>query len=397
MIGDTLIFHTQSDVDEPENWPVLRPDSESRTQPLLKAESIYPPLLRIGDPDLHIVTICKLSENFNCNARAVIASNRAEWIVTETAGYLWTAAPRYNVWYHKSRQTPERNQPNTLYRFPIETEQIEAVMLDAELPSRFAFEVRDERVLALVSQDYELALLELPLAELSEAPEQVSAAKFTSLPGEDADEMRFTENHLIYSNFSYVKNADQVFVVDLETQLPTGLLTVPHAIDRLDRVGQNAVLIGRAEDSDDLNLSWLGLATSPVITDILTLANRVEAEGRAQALNMRVEENGAALLGLPTLTVDAKGNWDEEDGTDISFAHVSPFGQIRDLGPAQGDPSRVDPDYTCETSCVDWYGNARPFFIGERIFALIASELIELQAASGGFSERSRVNLSVTP
>ena len=233
------------------------------------------------------------------------------------------------------------------------------------------------------------------MSTLSERPVKVSTTNFTPLPGEYMHRMRFTKDNLIYN--SYINDDAVVYVVDLESHLPSGPLPVPHQVDRLDRVRQNAVLIGHAEDSDDLNLSWLDLAAAPVVTDTLKFPNRVEAEGRAQALNMRVEENGEALLGLPTIALDASGDWDEEDATDISFTRVSNFGQLTDLGPAKGDPSGIDPDYRCETSCVDWYGNARPFFIGDRIFALIASELIELQETSTGLIERSRVNLSATP
>ena len=396
MIGDTLIFHTQSDVDEPENWPVLRAENQSQTQPILKAENIYPPLLRDEDPSLHIVTACKLSQGFQCNSRAVMASWRSEWIVTEKAGYLWTAAPRSAWGLTKALGLPDRNQPNTLYRFPLNSDKIEAVTLDANLLSRFAFEVRDESVLALVrTREVKLALLDMPMSTLSERPVKVSTTNFTPLPGEYMHRMRFTKDNLIYN--SYINDDAVVYVVDLESHLPSGPLPVPHQVDRLDRVRQNAVLIGHAEDSDDLNLSWLDLAAAPVVTDTLKFPNRVEAEGRAQALNMRVEENGEALLGLPTIALDASGDWDEEDATDISFTRVSNFGQLTDLGPAKGDPSGIDPDYRCETSCVDWYGNARPFFIGDRIFALIASELIELQETSTGLIERSRVNLSATP
>ena len=397
MIGDTLIFHTQREVDEPENWPVLRAENESQTQSILKPENIHPPLLRISNPDLHIVTACKLSQDFQCSSRAIMASWRSEWIVTEKAGYLWIAAPRYDLGLSSALvKAPDRYQPNTLYRFPVHADNVEAVMLDATLPSRFAFEVRDERVLALVrTQERDLALLDMQMSTLSERPVKVSSTNFTPLPGEYMRQMRFTRDNLIYN--SYIDDDDVVYVVNLESHLPSGPLPVPHQVGRLDRVGQNAVLIGPEEDSDDLYLSWLDLVAAPVVTDTLKFANRVEAEGRAQALNMRVEENGEALLGLPTLAVDDTGDWDEEDGTDISFTRVSNFGQLTDLGPAKGDPSRVNPDYTCETSCVDWYGNARPFFIGERIFALIASELIELQETSTGLIERSRVNLSAAP
>jgi hypothetical protein len=37
----------------------------------------------------------------------------------------------------------------------------------------------------------------------------------------------------------------------------------------------------------------------------------------------------------------------------------------------------------CETSCVDWYGNTRPSFLGQRLFALMGSELVELSPTAG--------------
>ena len=35
----------------------------------------------------------------------------------------------------------------------------------------------------------------------------------------------------------------------------------------------------------------------------------------------------------------------------------------------------VDDD--CQASCTDWYGNARPIFLGDRVFALLGYELVE--------------------
>ena len=41
----------------------------------------------------------------------------------------------------------------------------------------------------------------------------------------------------------------------------------------------------------------------------------------------------------------------------------------------------------------DWYGNARPIFIGNRVFALMGYELVEGRLARGGsIGEVGRVN-----
>ena len=409
MIGDTLIFHTQGDIEDPSTWPTLREKSQTQGQSILRATNIFPPLLRLGDPELHMVTECKISQIFACQSRAVIANGRADWIVTETDGYLWVAPPRQDRYINRNIYRQKRKQPATLYRFPLHTNQVQAVTLNAELPSRFAFEAREDRIFALVEAEVdetyqtenELAFLDLPLSEFSDSALLIRATAFTALPGEETGSMRmrFTDGYLAYSNF---KDDDPaVYALNLETRLVQGPVSVPHEIDRLDRVGQNIVLIGEGEigtTTDALGVSWLDLSGAAHITDTLNRPNRYEVEGRAQALNMRVDSDGSALLGLPTfLDIEGPNGWtydDEEDGTDISFARVSRFGGLTDLGEAKGDPSRIDPNYECETSCVDWYGNARPFFIGERIFALIASELIELQETPNGIVELSRVNLS---
>jgi hypothetical protein len=53
--------------------------------------------------------------------------------------------------------------------------------------------------------------------------------------------------------------------------------------------------------------------------------------------------------------------------------------------------------YTCEVSCIDWYGNARPIFYRDRIFALTGQEFVAGNLADGVMSEVARLNLTQTP
>jgi hypothetical protein len=41
---------------------------------------------------------------------------------------------------------------------------------------------------------------------------------------------------------------------------------------------------------------------------------------------------------------------------------------------------------------VDWYGNARPIFIGERVYALMGYELVEGRVQNDELIELRRVN-----
>ena len=68
----------------------------------------------------------------------------------------------------------------------------------------------------------------------------------------------------------------------------------------------------------------------------------------------------------------------------------------RDLSPAGelvADDARAEPD-GCLASCVDWYGNARPIFLGNRVFALMGYELVEGRLAGGRIAELRRADFA---
>jgi len=72
---------------------------------------------------------------------------------------------------------------------------------------------------------------------------------------------------------------------------------------------------------------------------------------------------------------------------------------FQSLGDLQARPESAMND-GCRASCMDWYGNARPIFIGERMFALMGYELVEGRLERGGWigvrrerlNERRRIN-----
>jgi len=48
----------------------------------------------------------------------------------------------------------------------------------------------------------------------------------------------------------------------------------------------------------------------------------------------------------------------------------------------------------CRASCVDWYGNARPLFIGDRVFALLGYELVEGKMEGERIRELRRIDFT---
>jgi hypothetical protein len=63
------------------------------------------------------------------------------------------------------------------------------------------------------------------------------------------------------------------------------------------------------------------------------------------------------------------------------------------LGEIAAQTSGVADD-SCVASCVDWYGNARPIFLGGRTFALLGYELVESALAEKAIRETARISFA---
>jgi hypothetical protein len=48
----------------------------------------------------------------------------------------------------------------------------------------------------------------------------------------------------------------------------------------------------------------------------------------------------------------------------------------------------------CRASCVDWYGNSRPLFLRNRVFALMGYEIVEGRISGAGIAEVRRISFA---
>jgi hypothetical protein len=89
-----------------------------------------------------------------------------------------------------------------------------------------------------------------------------------------------------------------------------------------------------------------------------------------------------ALLGLPIRHRSASVLYLRNQS--LNFAEIGTLD-------ASADANTND---ACRASCVDWYGNSRPLFIRNRVFALMGYEIVEGQLGRDGIAETRRVNFS---
>jgi hypothetical protein len=173
------------------------------------------------------------------------------------------------------------------------------------------------------------------------------------------------------------------------------MLTAPHGILRAERVGNDMVLTGY-RDAKGLSLSYLDLSGEAKIASTVLMKSRYESESRSHAFNSRVRADGSGVVSLPTVVRTAEsGRWVwRSDASDLSYLTFDASGALASAGELVMHADSADPSYECEVSCIDWYGNSRPFFIGERVFALMGTELVEAKLDADKVVEMRRLNLT---
>jgi hypothetical protein len=113
--------------------------------------------------------------------------------------------------------------------------------------------------------------------------------------------------------------------------------------------------------------------------------NAVQSENRTHGFFYQSQGEANGLLGLPIL-----GGSGERATAAVKYLRNKKL-QLSDLGMLEAAPGKPQND-ACQASCVDWYGNARPIFIGERVYALMGYELVEGRVRDDELIELRRVN-----
>jgi hypothetical protein len=443
LVNGNLVIYTPLAVGEFQagaraTWPLVRrwlSEGEHRAattsgRTLYDARDIYRPIQPTFDPVVHTISVCPLGEartgdELECRSTALVAPPGREFYVSTSHIYLWTW-PTYN--HQRSRfencargavNSFDTAGPAALFQIPLSGGQLRAQFVRGAPYDQLSMDAtaNEFRALALWidprcpnagdgSEGLRLRYYSTPLAAFSSAPRAVPERRYTILPSVGgAIENRFTDDYLIYagregwSSYAPYPDSEQVLssqVVAVPTAHPQSFtqFEAPHSALRVERVGDNAIITGY-RDWRGLSISFVDLRGAPRIASTLQLPERYESEGRSHAFNAVANEEGAGILGLPTVMRRAQSGrwWWRSSSSDVSFVSFDAAGQLSDSGAIRGTSPR-HPEYQCEVSCIDWYGNTRAVFIRGRVFALSGTELIEGALEAGTVHERQRVNLT---
>lgn len=416
LIGDRLIVYTPLELDEDElieGLPALRRwtgDPDAPFQRIAPPSRIYipRPVRRDATADistLHTVTNCDLSAaRLTCAATGVLGSDSRNFYVSGQAVYVWIA----DAFTQSDRAL--------VYRLPLDGSRPGAIQAWGGPVDQFSFrEDRGRRSLDVLVRadtggdrmwrpevsDGDAALVRLPLARFGDGSAVARPADYRPLPLNKEPNWnlhnRFVGDHLIYAAGELDEEAGYktLFAVPLDGG---GIeqMRVPHGIDRIDIIGADAIAIGN-DARGGLGFSAVALPAM-TLADTTVLPDAREGERRSQAFFYRTDPDSAdgasGMLGLPIARAleDLSPTRFLGSGSAVAFLRrdrrrLSPAGElVADAAGAQDDG--------CRASCVDWYGNARPIFLGDRVFALMGYELVEGRTRFGRITERRRLNFA---
>lgn len=228
-----------------------------------------------------------------------------------------------------------------------------------------------------------MALLRVPLSAFGDGRGAAQREHYRVLPGVQGYgvQNRFIGDWLLWGGASSAYALRYADASGAAQALEPG-----HAVERIEAMGQHAVLVGNA--GNDLHFSSLRLGPrEAALAGRHVQAGARQGETRTHGFFFRPTGAEDGLLGLPVL-----GNPGTRRGAVYAGAQGSAavmflrqrnldFHALGELG-----ARATTQDDACKASCVDWYGNARPIFLGERVFALMGYELVEgrLEGGSAG-------------
>ena len=414
LIGNKLIFYTPQYLgyyDDPmKRFPAVRrwhkgaKDSEFRS--VVEPTRVYraeKPIDSIGSLALHTVTVCDLAGGgFSCSASAVLGPAGRVFYVSPSSVYVWTTDWNYTDGKAKTN--------SMLYKMPLDASAPSAVGVMGSPVDQFSFlESNDRHLNVLVRSDGhgeqmwgsefaagDVALFRMPVDSFSDGSQQAPRYRYRELPKPEGYtfQNRFVENYLLYGTGSgwgrpEKKESANLFAANWANG-DVHELTLKHGVDRIEQMGNDAVVIGTS--GSDLHFSPVRLGDEPDVRNSFVRRNASQGELRSHGFFYKPADRDSGLLGLPIARSGRAGYRHLVEGSAaIVFLRNSglEFSEIGEL-----DARSTAMNDACRASCVDWYGNARPLFLRNRIFALLGYEIVEGTLVGEQIRESRRVNYS---
>ena len=398
LIGSKLVFYTPLYLnpgrgDPFAQFPAARrwPEEFRRIAPasrIYRADEALDPLQGIA---LHSVSICDLAQrDLACESTAVLGPAGRVFYVSPGSVFVWAAN-------------------SSLFRIPLDGGAPSALRVSGTPIDQFSFlEGGDGYLNVLVrpggrgeamwgaefNAGAALALLRVPLASFSDGRDSAPRGSYRSLPSVagHALQNRFVGEYLIYGGGAGWRRPQNIedpraFAVRYARPEMSHEIALEHGVDRIEALGDDAVLVGA--DGRDLHFTSVRLGRVPSAAGRYVRANASQGETRSHGFFYNAADG---LLGLPIIGPGKSASRQlHRESASVLFLSSQQL-KLTEVGALDSRPAGQSDG--CRASCVDWYGNSRPLFLKGRVLALMGYELVEGELRAGRIQELRRVDFT---
>ncbi len=421
LIGQTLIFYSPLELSpwklgSDSFYPALRQwqhgdGNNGKFERILPATRIHRSDDNL-DPfkdslALHTVTRCDLSgRDMACESTAVLGPEGRVFYVSADSVFIWTSE------YPDDDNAPARS---SVFRIPLDgsaptglktsggpIDQLSFLQgADGYLNVLVTAESPGEGMWKAETREGDTALLRVPLTAFGDGSDAAQSWHYLPLPPVSRydPQNRYIGDWLVYNGDNETRwgrdtNEDDralAHALRYEQRDPAQTLVLAHAVERIEAIGADGVLVGNA--GDDLHFTSLRLGERAATVSSFVQRNAAQGESRTHGFFYKRQQPDVGIVGLP---VARRTREDMEHYLEGSAGVLYLRNRaLRLSGMGQLDTaSDTGKDDDCRASCMDWYGNARPLFIGDRVFALLGYELVEGRMEGERIRERRRIDFT---
>ncbi|HKU70793.1 MAG TPA: beta-propeller domain-containing protein [Burkholderiales bacterium] len=421
LVGSKLVFYTPLHLNPWGGAPWSSFPAMRKWQPGVTAADFkrIAPATRIYRADdnldptqgvaLHSVTICDVARpELDCESTAVLGAPGRVFYVSGSSVFVWTTAMR-------RADASASASGSAAFRIPLDGSAPTALKVAGSPIDQFSFleggdgylnvlvraNGRGDAMWAAERNAGDYALLRVELDRFADGKDSAPVENYKALPRPSgyAIQNRFVGDYLLYGSGAGWNRAQrtlhsQVYAVRYADRSAAQEVPLAHGVDRIEALGTNAVVVG--SDGRDLHFTSLKLAETAVPQDRYTRQNAAQGETRSHGFFYKPENDNGGLVGLPIVGGGRAGSRQlRENSAAVLFLRNQSL-RLSELGAldSKAEPGASD---GCRASCVDWYGNARPLFVGNRVFALMGYEIVEGRVAGNGISEVQRISFAPSP
>lgn len=416
LIGNKLVFYTPLHLntygDPFASFPAVRrwrqgatPADFKRIAPATRIYRTDEPLDAGSGAVLHSVTTCDLAQKeMSCTASAVLGPAGRVFYVSANSVYVWTSAYQYGEGAPRTK--------SGIFRIPLDGGAPTALKAAGAPVDQFSFLESDDGHLNVLvrsngngdamwaaerQQSGDTALLRVPVSLFSDGTRTAPSSNYKVLPRpvNGALQNRFIGNWLLYGvgdtwGGPRPRAGNELYAVRWSDASPAQTLPLEHNVDRIEALGRNAVVVGTS--GANLVFSSLRLDREAVPAYRYTRENAAQGETRSHGFFYKPESEDNGTVGLPIVGGGRAGRRQLREGSAAVLYLRNDALRLDELGALEARAGQVSDN--CRASCVDWYGNARPLFLKNRVFALMGYELVEGRIANNNIGEVRRVSFA---